>query len=172
MNTATFPILITKKVTLRQLSIADYQDVFDLRSDLEINKFLDRQPCKTTEDAKKFINKVNENIEKGGTYYWAISLTDMKQLVGTICLFDLSSENKSCEIGYELMVKFQGQGIMQEAAKAVIDFVFQTLKFNKIVAFTHNDNLNSTNLLLKLNFLKATESDKEFPNLTVFTLTQ
>ncbi|MGV1012978.1 MAG: GNAT family N-acetyltransferase [Flavobacterium sp.] len=172
MNTATFPILITKKVTLRQLSIADYQDVFDLRSDLEINKFLDRQPCKTIEDAKKFINKVNENIEKGGTYYWAISLTDTKQLVGTICLFDLSSENKSCEIGYELMVKFQGQGIMQEAAKAVIDFVFQTLKFNKIVAFTHNDNLNSTNLLLKLNFLKAIESDKEFPNLTVFTLTQ
>lgn len=172
MNTATFPILITKKVTLRQLSIADYQDVFDLRSNPEINKFLDRQLCKTTEDAKKFINKVNENIEKGGTYYWAISLTDTKQLVGTICLFDLSSENKSCEIGYELMVKFQGQGIMQEAAKAVIDFVFQTLKFNKIVAFTHNDNLNSTNLLLKLNFLKAIESDKEFPNLTVFTLTQ
>ena len=172
MNTTTFPILTTKKLTLRQLSIADYQDVFDLRSDLEINKFLDRQPCKTTEDAINFINKVNENIEKGGTYYWAISLTDTKQLVGTICLFDLSIENKSWEIGYELMVKFQGQGIMQEAAIAVIDFVFHTLKFKKIVAFTHNDNQNSTNLLLKFNFLKATESDKEYPNLTVFTLTQ
>ncbi|MBP6182699.1 MAG: GNAT family N-acetyltransferase [Flavobacterium sp.] len=172
MNSATFPILTTERLTLRRLSINDHRDIFDLRSDQEINKFLDRQLCKTTEDAKNFINKVNENIEKGGTYYWAISFTDTKQLVGTICLFDFSSEKNSCEIGYELMVKFQGQGIMQEAAQTVIDFVFQTLKLKKILAFTHYENQNSTKLLLKFNFLKSIESDKENPNLTIFTLAQ
>jgi [ribosomal protein S5]-alanine N-acetyltransferase len=172
MNTATFPILTTERLTLRRLSIDDHQDIFDLRSDPEINKFLDRQLCKTTEDAKNFIRKINENIEKGGTYYWAISLTDTKQLVGTICLFDFSSEKNSCEIGYELMVKFQGQGIMQEAVKTVINFVFHTLKFKKILAFTHYENQHSTNLLLKFNFLKSIEADKENPSLTIFTLTQ
>jgi [ribosomal protein S5]-alanine N-acetyltransferase len=172
MNTATFPILITERLTLRRLSIDDHQYIFDLRSDPEINKFLNRQLCKTNEDAKNFISKVNENIEKGGTYYWAISLTDVKQLVGTICLFDFSSEKNSCEIGYELMMKFQGQGIMQEAVKTVIDFVFQTLKFKKILAFTHYENQHSTNLLLKFNFLKSIEADKENPNLTILTLTQ
>lgn len=171
MNPVTFPILTTERLTLRRLSIDDYQDIFDLRTDPQINKYLDRQLCKTTEDAKNFINKVNENIEKGGTYYWAISLTDTKQLVGTICLFDFSSEKKSCEMGYELMMKFQGKGIMQEAAQTVIDFVFQTLKFKKILAFTHYKNQHSTNLLLKLNFLKSIETDKENPNLTIFTLT-
>jgi [ribosomal protein S5]-alanine N-acetyltransferase len=172
MNTSTFPILTTQRLTLRRLSIDDYKDIFDLRSDLEINKFLDRQLCKTTDDAKNFINKINENIEKGGTYYWAISLTDTKQLVGTICLFDFSSEKNSCEIGYELMTKFQGKGIMQEAAQKVINFVFQTLKFKKIIAFTHYENQNSTNLLLKFNFLKSIEAVEDNPNLTIFTLTQ
>lgn len=171
MNTAIFPILTTERVTLRRLSIDDYQAIFDLRSDPEINKFLDRQLCRTTEEAKNFINKVNENIEKGGTYYWAISLTETKQLVGTICLFDFSSEKNSCEIGYELMTEFQGYGIMYEAAQKVIDFVFHTLELKKILAVTHYENQNSTNLLLKFNFLKSIAIDEENPHLTVFSLT-
>jgi ribosomal-protein-alanine N-acetyltransferase len=172
MNSAAFPILTTERLTLRQLSIDDQQDIFALRSDPKINRFLGRQLCKTNEEAINFINKINENIEKRDTYYWAITLTDTKKLVGTICLFDFSSENSSCEIGYELMAKFQGQGIMKEAAQAVIDYVFQTLKFKKILALTHYGNQNSTNLLLKFNFVKSTETGKEDPDLNIFTLTQ
>ena len=99
-------------------------------------------------------------------------MTNTKTFVGTICLFDFSNEKKSCEIGYELMPRFQGQGIMKEASQVVIDYVFQTLKFKKIFAFTHYENLNSTNLLLKLHFVKSLETDKENPNLTIFTLAQ
>ncbi|WP_353181767.1 GNAT family N-acetyltransferase [Parapedobacter lycopersici] len=170
MNSATFPILKTERLTLRQLSIDDQQAIFALRSDPKINEFLDRQICKTNEDAIDFINTVNDNVAKGNTRYWAITLTETKTLVGTICLFDFSSENSSCEIGYELMPKFQGQGIMREAAQVVIDYVFQALKFKKIHAFTHNRNQHSTNLLLKLNFVKSTETHKENSNLNIFTL--
>jgi ribosomal-protein-alanine N-acetyltransferase len=69
------------------------------------------------------------------------------------------------------MTKFQGQGIMKEAAEKVIDYAFQTLQFQKIVAFTHNDNQNSTKLLKKFNFIKSIGTDKENPDLSVFTLT-
>jgi [ribosomal protein S5]-alanine N-acetyltransferase len=172
MNLAAFPILTTERLTLRQLSIDDQHDIFALRSDPKINKFLNRQPCKTNEDAINFINKVNDNIDKNGSYYWTITLTGTKTLVGTICLFDFSSENNSCEIGYELMTKFQGQGIMKEAAQVVIDYAFQDLRFKKILAFTHHENRDSTNLLLKFNFVKSIETDKENPNLNIFTLIQ
>ena len=172
MNSATFPILTTERLTLRQLSIDDQQDIFALRSDAEINKYLDREPSKTIDDSINFIRKVNDNIEKSNTYYWAITLTDTKTLVGTICLFNFSSEKNSCEIGYEVMTKFQGQGIMKEAVQVVIDYVFQVLKFKKLLAFTHYDNQNSTNLLLKFNFVKSLETDKENPNLNIFTLVQ
>lgn len=172
MNFTIFPILTTERLTLRQLASNDYQAIFDLRSDPEINKFLGRQASKTTEDAINFIDKVNDNIKKNNSFYWAITLNDTKTLVGTICLFDFSNEKNSCEIGYELMTKFQGQGIMHEAAQKVVEFVFETLKFKKIVAFTHHENQNSTNLLLKLNFVKSFELDDENPNLTIFTLTE
>jgi [ribosomal protein S5]-alanine N-acetyltransferase len=172
MDGETFPILTTARLTLRQLSIDDQQDIFALRSDPKINKFLYRQLCKTNEDAIHFINKVNDNIEKGHTYYWAITMTDSKAFVGTICIYDFSSENDSCEIGYELMTKFQKQGIMEEAAQVVIDCAFRTLKLKKILGCTHYENQNSTNLLLKLNFVKSMQKDKENPNLNIFSLTK
>jgi ribosomal-protein-alanine N-acetyltransferase len=172
INFTPFPILTTERLTLRQLSVDDKQNIFDLRSDTEINKYLNRAPSKTIDDALNFIEKVNDSIKNNNSIYWVISLTNTNTFVGTICLFDFSNENNSCEIGYELMTKFQRQGIMKEAAQVVIDYVFQTLKLKKIVAFTHYENQNSTNLLLKLDFVKSLEIDKENPNLTMFTLTQ
>lgn len=169
-NFTPFPILTTERLTLRQLSTDDQQDIFALRSDPAINKYLGRAPSETMEDAINFINKINENIKNNNSLYWVITLTETKTFVGTICLFDFSDEKNSCEIGYELMTKFQGQGIMKEAAVAVINYTFQTLQFQKMVAFTHKENQHSTKLLTKLNFLPAEEADKEYPNFSIFTL--
>lgn len=170
-NFASFPILTTERLTLRQLSIDDQQSIFALRSDAEINKYLDREPGKTIADAINFINKVNDNIKKNNSLYWAITLTETKTFVGTICLFDFSNETDSCEIGYELMVKFQGKGIMKEAAEKVIDYAFQALQFQKIVAHTHHENQHSAKLLTGCNFIQSQERDKENPGLNIFTLT-
>jgi [ribosomal protein S5]-alanine N-acetyltransferase len=170
-NFTTFPILITERLTLRQLSIDDQQDIFTLRSDTAINKYLDRAPCKTTEDAVNFINKINDNIQKNNSIYWVITLTKTKTFAGTICLFGFSNENNKCEIGYELLTNFQGEGIMKEATDKVINYAFHTIRLQKIEAFTHNQNINSTKLLEQLYFIKSTAADKENPDLNIFTLT-
>jgi len=167
----SFPVLTTVRLTLRQLSIDDRQNIFALRSDTEINKYLEREPSKTIEDAINFINKVNDNIKKNNSLYWVITLTKTKTFVGTICLFNFSNETNSCEIGYELMIEFQGQGIMKEAMEKVIDYAFQALQFQKMVALTHKGNQNSIKLLTKFNFLQSSEADKENPDFNIFTLT-
>src|SRR3954468_1747514 len=95
-----FPILTTERLTLRQLVISDEQEIFTLCSDSEINKYLDREVSNTIEDARNFINKVIENINKNDSLYWAITLGDRNIFVGTICLFSFSGENSTCEIGY------------------------------------------------------------------------
>jgi ribosomal-protein-alanine N-acetyltransferase len=170
-NFTSFPILTTERLTLRQLSIDDQQNIFALRSDEEINKYLGRAPSKTIEDAINFINKVTDNIKKNNSLYWAITLTKTKIFVGTICLFSFSNETNSCEIGYELMVSFQGRGIMKEAAEKVIDYAFKTLQFQNIVAHTHNQNQHSNKLLMRCGFLQSKESGKENADFNIFTLT-
>ena len=166
-----FPILITERLILRQLVISDEQEIFTLRSDSEINKYLDRQVSNTIEDARNFINKVNENINKNDSLYWAITLGDKNILVGTICLFGFSDENSKCEIGYELLTNFQGQGIMKEAAEKVIDYAFNTIKVQKIEAFLHRDNQSSIKLLDKFSFRNSNEPDKTNPELICYHLT-
>ena len=169
-NFTPFPILATERLTLRQLLVNDEQEIFTLRSDSEINKYLDRQLSNTIADARNFINKVNENINKNDSLYWAITLSDKKILIGTICLFSFSDENDKCEIGYELLTNFQGQGIMKEAVEKVIDYAFNTIKVKKIEAFFHRDNQRSIKLLEKFSFRDSNVLDKTDPDLIGYHL--
>lgn len=161
------PILTTERLTLRQLVIDDDQEIFTLRSDSAINKYLDRPISNTIDDARNFITKIIDN----NALYWAITLSDRNILVGTICLFSFSEENEKCEIGYELLTNYQGQGIMKEAAEKVIDYAFNTIKVQKIEALFHRDNMGSIKLLEKLLFKNSNESNKENPELIGYSLT-
>jgi [ribosomal protein S5]-alanine N-acetyltransferase len=155
-----FPILTTERLTLRQLQINDEEEIFTLRSDSEVNKYLDRQ-----------LSNTNENIQKNISLYWAITLSDSNTFVGTICLYGFSDKNDNCEIGYELLTNFQGHGIMKEAVEKVIDYAFNKIKVQKIEAFLHIDNQRSINLLEKLLFRNLNKPDDRTPELICFHLT-
>jgi ribosomal-protein-alanine N-acetyltransferase len=165
-----FPILTTDRLTLRQVEINDEQEIFTLRSDSDVNKYLDRKIANTLDDARDFINKVNENINKKDSLYWAITFKDKNVLVGTICLFSFSNEKDKCEIGYELLTNFQKQGIMQEAVGKVIDYAFNAIKVKKIDASFHRDNQRSIKLLKKFSFIDSNEPDNTDPNLINYYL--
>ncbi len=167
-NFTPFPTLTTERLNLRQLLINDEQEIFTLRSDSEINKYLNRPLSKTIEDARNFINKVNDNIEKNISLYWSITLRDSNTFVGTICLYGFSDENDNCEIGYELLTNFEGQGIMKEAVEKVIDYAFNTIKVQKLDAFLHRDNWRSINLLEKLLFKNSNKHDEAMPELLCY----
>jgi [ribosomal protein S5]-alanine N-acetyltransferase len=164
-----FPILVTERLTLRQLSLDDAQNIYALRSNSEINKYLARQPCKSIEDATKFIQQITENINKNESLYWVITLNEGAVFVGTICLFDFSVELNKCEIGYELLPDFQGKGTMYEAVNKVMEYAFQSLKIQNIEAFTHKNNLKSTKLLEKIEYHKSIGLDVTYADCLVFS---
>jgi [ribosomal protein S5]-alanine N-acetyltransferase len=167
-NFTPFPVLKTERLILRQLITSDDKEIFALRSDNNVNKYLDRKPSKTIDDAKSFIQTINENIQRNNSIYWAIILKGTDTLIGTICLFDFSNDNLKAEIGYELLTDFQGKGIMQEATSKVIEFGIQYIGLNSIEAYTHSENEKSIRLLEKLNFKKHRAGDNNF---MIFKLT-
>jgi ribosomal-protein-alanine N-acetyltransferase len=165
-NLKTFPVLTTERLILRQLSDSDVQEIFLLRSDTLINKYLDRQLSETLEDALEFIEKIKNN----SLSYWAITQKGNDKLVGTICLFDISEEQKKCEIGYELLTEYHGEGIMREAANKIIEYSIQRLGLEAIDAYTHKDNKSSTNLLRELKFMNTASVDGKNSKLILFRL--
>ncbi len=169
INFTPFPVLTTERLTLRQPVISDDQQMFTLRSDSEINKYLDRPPCTTIDDARNFINSVNANTTKNVSVYWATTLKHNDTLIGTICLFNFSDVG-TCEIGYELSTNFQGQGIMKEAAKKVIDYALNTLRVQRIEASLHKDNQRSVKLLEQLSFTRSDVFNEAEPELISYNL--
>ena len=163
---STFSTLTTERLTLRELLESDVQEIFLLRSDTTINKFLDRKPSKTLEDSMNFI----KNIKSNNLTYWAITQSHNAKLIGTICLYDFSDDLKNCEIGYELLTDFQGKGIMSEAVNKIIEYAVHTLGVKTIDAFTHKDNESSTKLLQRFNFEKTEIVDATNPNLMLIRL--
>ncbi len=164
-----FSVLKTDRLTLRQLASSDDEAIFALRTDEKVNKYLDRVPSKSMNDAQTFIWMINEGIQNRNLKYWALTLSGNDELIGTICLFNFAADNKKAEIGYELLPDFQGKGIMQEAVSKIIDFGFQSLGLEVIEAHTQAQNQSSTRLLEKCKF-KVHENGND--NFVIFKLTR
>lgn len=159
-NFSPFPVLQTERLVLRQLTMQDEKEIFLLRSDENVNKYIDRPPAVSLEDAQKFIEKINRGIAGNESLFWAIHFKNDAQLIGTICCWNFCKEEERAEIGYELLPFFQGKGIMQEAVSAVIQFGFQTMQLQSVEAWLKPQNLRSVNVLERNEFKRNIEAEK------------
>lgn len=169
MNTPTytsFPTLHTERLTLRQLTAEDENAFFFIRSDKELNKYIDIHLHETVAESRAFIEKLN----KDGALYWAIALRENpQQLIGTVCTWSPTGDLTKNDVGYALHPDAQGKGYMREALSAVITFGFEKLNLNTIEAYTNGQNKASTGLLERLNFVK-TGHDPESPAFVIYGL--
>ena len=160
LNFTPFPVITNERLLLRSLNPDDVNEILFLRSDERILKYLDIPIAKTINDAKKFINKINDNIINNLCIYWGIAGKNKTKLIGTICLWNFSEDNLTAFIGYVLHPDFQGKGIMQEALINIINYGFKNLKLKSIEADVDPDNSKSINLLKKNNFILKERCEK------------
>lgn len=148
-----FPVLTTENLVMRQLSAHDAPGIFALRSNEQVNKYLDRKKAGSIEDALSFIEGINKSIANNESIYWGLQDKDDPRIIGTICLYNLSPEENKGEIGYELLPDFQGKGFMQQAMSETISFAFKKMQLKTIEAWTVKQNLSSISVLEKNGFV-------------------
>lgn len=170
MEEAKLQSLSTERLILRKPVLDDAREIFNLRSNEQVNRYLDRQVAASIEDAITFIKDVLVTIDKNEGYYWVICLKENPRPVGTICCFDLSSDQTTAEIGYELHPFYQHKGIMQEALTTVLQYGFQVLQLKSITAFPAVDNVPSIKLLERNGFKREDDGQTREGNLVRFIL--
>lgn len=165
------PILSTSRLLLRPLEMADAPEVFQLRSDDEVRKFITRKKYEGIEEAKAWMHKIQAGVAKGDFVFWAICLKENEKLIGTATFWNFSEDRKTTELGYELLPAFHRKGIMSEAVGAILNYGFESLQLETIEAFTNKNNLASYQLLFKNKFQILTErKDPGFLDNMVFAL--
>ncbi|MBK5271444.1 MAG: GNAT family N-acetyltransferase [Bacteroidia bacterium] len=154
LNFNPFPILYTNRLLLRRVNEHDANELFNIRSDKEIMKYIDRPLAATIEDALQLIQKINDSMIAEDGITWAITLKDTKPLIGTIGFWRMEKEHYRAEIGYILHPAFQGKGLMQEALSAALNYGFQRMKLHSIMGNVNPENSASIKLLERNNFTR------------------
>jgi ribosomal-protein-alanine N-acetyltransferase len=163
--------LETDRLILKEIDESNVDDILKIRSNEVINKYVLRNSPKTNYDALNFILTIKKNTEDKKSVYLGISYKDQSNLIGTICLWNFSEDRKVAEVGYELLPDYHRKGIMSESLQAVLNYGFNQLNLQEIVAITNKFNENSKGLLLKHHFiLEEGKTDEGFPDNIIFSL--
>ena len=154
INFHPFKNLETERLLLRRVSIDDLNEIIELRGNPETMKFIPRPLVKTEEDALNHFKMIDEKIEKNEGINWAITVKGNPKLIGIIGHYRIQPENHRCEIGYMILPQYNGQGIVTEAIKAVLEYGFEDMNMHSIEAVIDPDNIASERVLQKNGFVK------------------
>lgn len=146
------PELETTRLILREITLEDADALFEIRSNKEVNKYMDRAPHKEMEETEKLILDIKEGTKKREAATWAITLKTNPKLIGTIGFWRMQKEHFRAEIGYLMSPKEQGKGLMQEAMDIIIDFGFNKMNLHSIEAQVNPSNFSSIHILEKKGF--------------------
>jgi ribosomal-protein-alanine N-acetyltransferase len=158
-----FPELVTERLLLRQLNLADAPEIFFLRSDKKALQFVGREPAKSVKEAEAYIKVINQNVKENEAILWGIALRSKPgTIIGTICYWQMQKENYRTEIGYMLNPEYWQKGIMKEGLQKVLEYGFNSLKLHSIEARVHPDNKASVALLESAGFNKEGHFKEDF----------
>ncbi|MBN2835182.1 MAG: GNAT family N-acetyltransferase [Candidatus Delongbacteria bacterium] len=155
MKFQPFPVIESERLFLRKIVELDSEAILFLRSDKTVNKYIDtpeEKKIKNLSDAIKWVKKVDKYIEKNEGIIWGITLKNDPRVIGTIGIGNFSDNNKTAEVGCDLVPEFHRKGIMSETLLKIIDFCFKELKLDKIEALTHTKNKSAIKLCEKTGF--------------------
>lgn len=137
----------TERLVIRPFRLTDAEDVFEWRSDREVNKYMP-YPC--DESVGEVRQRLEEWIADNDKY--AIVLKESDKVIGDITL-EWSEEDNAHEIGYNINRSFWRNGYATEAVRGLVDWARRELGVHDFTAFYAKDNGASGRVLEKSGFV-------------------
>jgi RimJ/RimL family protein N-acetyltransferase len=151
---STAPRLPAGRLILRPLQTGDAEALFTIFSDAETMRYWSSAPWTAIGQATALITSAQLGHEDGSSLRLGLEIAASGQLIGTCTLYNLSSSNRRCEVGYILGRAHWGHGYMAEAMSALLAHAFGALDLNRVEADVDPRNEASARLLERLGFKK------------------
>ncbi len=140
--------LTTERLTLRRFTMNDADAMFrNWAGDPEVTRYLMWLPHADVGISKQVLSAWVPEYARDGFYNWGIEFEG--DLIGGISVVNASEQNEWAEIGYCIGRKYWGRGIVTEALRRVMDFLFDEVGLNRIYLRHDSDNPASGRVMEK-----------------------
>lgn len=140
----------TIRLILRKFQVEDAEDMYhNWAKDPEVCKYLLWGPHRDANISRKRIMQWVSNYGMGNSYVWAIELKGKNMVIGSISVEISNDSNLSCEVGYCIGKEFWSRGIMTEALRAVMHYLFYEIGYQRIFAKHDTQNVASGRVMQK-----------------------
>ncbi len=155
MNKTGTQRIETHRLILRPFRMEDAEDMYaNWASDPEVTRYLTWPAHGSVDVTRRVLEDWIPRYGDGGYFHWAIEWKETGIAIGSIAAMKLDEETESAEIGYCLSRAFWGRGIMPEALRAVMDFLFDTVGLNRIASYHDANNPKSGRVMVKAGMKK------------------
>ncbi len=144
------PTLRTSRLILRQMRVADAEDMYSYARKEEVTTYLLWSPHPSRQYTEDYLKYLRGRYALGEFYDWAVIEKESGRMIGT-CGFTRFDFPHNCgEIGYVLNPEYHGRGYGTEAAERVMRFGFEVLELHRIEAKFMKGNEASLHVMEKL----------------------
>lgn len=145
----------TERLILRPFIQTDLDDFYEYASVEGVGEMAGWKHHQSKEESQQILNRFIENDKT-----FAIVLKSNNKVIGSLGIEEYGMEDKLTEfsnyigreIGYVLSKSYWGIGIMPEAVKAVIDYLFKVLDFDFLTCGYYDFNRQSKRVQEKCGF--------------------
>jgi len=143
--------LHTERLLLRQWKDSDYKPFAKMTSNPEVMRFFPK--LLNEYESNALAEQIKFLIEIKGWGLWAVELLETQEFIGCIGLHSQPSKfdfSPCTEIGWRLDPKFWNKGYASEGAQACLQFAFEELQLEEVVAFTSKHHRASQKVMEKI----------------------
>ena len=148
------PTLHTERLTLRPFADADAGGLFELHSNAFVLRYWDSPPWTEPARAERFVSMCRQMADDGTGARLAMDRASDGAFIGWCSLTRWNPDYRSASLGYCLGDAAWGHGYATEAARAVLQWGFDTLDLNRVQADTDTRNVASARVLDKVGFVR------------------
>ena len=144
-------VIETERLILRPFTMEDAEPMFrNWASDDEVTKYMTWPTHESVEITRMVLADWTGHYSEKDFYNWAIVLKDNgPEPIGSIGSAGVNEKILCITVGYCMSRAHWGKGIMTEALKAVIDFFFDEVGFNRVAADHDIENPKSGRVMEK-----------------------
>ena len=142
----------TERLILRPLAPEDSDGLFRIFSDPEVTRYLEITPLKFASEGKALLDYFNGQLDRKTGMRWGIERKQDGALLGTCGFHSVELWVFKAELSYDIGRPYWGQGIVPEAARALLRHAFEGMGMNRVQASVLPEAAASAKVLEKLGF--------------------